>query len=170
MASEIEIAWAAGLFEGEGCICVYNRPARGKDSWRRGVTMNLTSTDRDVVEKFASVVGVGSVSTLSEARKAKPHHKDQFRWLIASAKDVETVIRLFLPHLCARRSRKAHEALEITTRINSKDYSKGPRRLEMCKRGLHALVGKNVKVSTSGKRRCRPCLNEWRRKNEKACG
>lgn len=46
-----EIAWAAGLFEGEGCITVSNgRPV-----------MRLNSTDADTPRRFCEIVGAGKV-------------------------------------------------------------------------------------------------------------
>jgi len=42
-----EIAWAAGLFEGEGTLNVYRR-----SSGKLQVQVRLGMTDRDVVERF----------------------------------------------------------------------------------------------------------------------
>jgi hypothetical protein len=44
-----EIAWAAGLFEGEGCITVTNRV----------LTARVTNTDAEILERFIDVVDRG---------------------------------------------------------------------------------------------------------------
>jgi hypothetical protein len=56
MASAEEIAWAAGLFEGEGCIS-YIRP------WGRepDIQAALAMTDEDVVRRFDEIVDRGRV-------------------------------------------------------------------------------------------------------------
>lgn len=51
--TESEIAWAAGLFEGEGTV--YAKRTRSGRQWH--AALFVTSTDRDVVEKFAHLVG-----------------------------------------------------------------------------------------------------------------
>lgn len=48
---EEQVAWAAGLFEGEGCVT----KAGGR------VNLRVTSTDQDVLEQFAAFVGAGKV-------------------------------------------------------------------------------------------------------------
>lgn len=52
-----QIAWAAGLFEGEGTWNAYQVKPRGKIQMQARVGM----TDRDVVERFAEVIGFGKV-------------------------------------------------------------------------------------------------------------
>jgi len=51
MATPEEIAWAAGLFEGEGCITMTSGHA----------VLRLSNTDEWVVRRFAEIVGRGVV-------------------------------------------------------------------------------------------------------------
>jgi hypothetical protein len=55
MASSEEIAWAAGLFEGEGCISHMQRGS-GLD-----LQIALAMTDEEVVRRFDAVVDRGRV-------------------------------------------------------------------------------------------------------------
>jgi hypothetical protein len=50
-----ELAWAAGLFDGEGCVR-FRRGARG-----RGLTCSVGQKDREVLDRFHRAVGVGSI-------------------------------------------------------------------------------------------------------------
>jgi hypothetical protein len=50
------VAWAAGLFEGEGCWNAYVRKG-GKVQMQ----VRLEMTDKDVVERFAAIVGCGAI-------------------------------------------------------------------------------------------------------------
>jgi hypothetical protein len=77
-----QVAWAAGLFEGEGCWNAYRR-----ESGKIQMQARLGMTDRDVVERFAQIVGYGSIHV------AKPLHT----WCVYEAEKVREVIALFLP-------------------------------------------------------------------------
>ncbi len=59
-------AWAAGLFEGEGCIYLkkHNRPGRGTHDRR----LYVTSTDLDVLQRFRSIVACGAIYAGSNHR------------------------------------------------------------------------------------------------------
>jgi hypothetical protein len=65
--SSHDLAWAAGLFEGEGYV--EHRP-NGCGRTTRG--LGLAMTDLDVVERFQKVVGVGAVRGPYTNRRNKP--------------------------------------------------------------------------------------------------
>lgn len=110
MKTDPDIAWAAGLFEGEGCISI--RPIRGRTR-RRSAQLVLTSTDHDVVIRFAAIVGAGRIV----GPFSRPSRKPAWRWQVESAVGVIRVLRLLNPYLCRRRREKATEALEVAWRI-----------------------------------------------------
>jgi hypothetical protein len=56
MPTKIELAWAAGLFEGEGSVSLML-----KASGRPSIQLCLTTTDRDVIDRFALIVGAGKI-------------------------------------------------------------------------------------------------------------
>lgn len=91
MTSE-QLAWAAGLFEGEGCIEL--SPKR----------LTLEMTDQDTVERFAAIVGVGRITPRPPSQ---PHHKSSWRWQTAAWEQVFHVLDAFYPWLCARRRERA---------------------------------------------------------------
>jgi len=112
------LAWAAGLFEGEGHIKHrrYNRSSRpGETAMQRGLT--LTMADEDVVRRFHEIVGVGSVNF---SKRARPHWSDQWRWDCTSWPDVRTLLHQFLPYLGKRRTLKAQELLADPARTYTK--------------------------------------------------
>ena len=96
------IEWAAGLFEGEGCI----------DTNKNGLILKMT--DLDVVEKFHSVFGVGNIRPILDSH---PNHKDQWRWCIYAKSEVVRIVSLMLPYLGNRR---AYKALNILDNIELK--------------------------------------------------
>jgi hypothetical protein len=107
-ANEAAIAWAAGLFEGEGCITQDSRSGLPR--------IELAMSDEDVVTRFISIVGYGNLK-IKEFSVYKPHYKPQWRWAIQKASEVNRILTMFLPYLGQRRAYKALNALDILDNI-----------------------------------------------------
>lgn len=98
---DIDIAWAAGLFEGEGCI---SRSAARTVRFQ----LKMQSCDHDVIERFHQIVGLGQVyGPLRRSLAYKPF----WIWTTGRAGSVACVLEAFLPYLGKRRSEKAVEAI-----------------------------------------------------------
>jgi hypothetical protein len=95
-----QIAWAAGLFEGEGCM---HKAKHRPNSY----TMELWMTDFDVVRRFADIIGVG---TVSERTRQQAHWKPILGWRLYKRADISKVLDVLLPYFGDRR---AHKALDI---------------------------------------------------------
>ena len=94
-----DIAWAAGLFEGEGWI----------SSWRKQPNLRcigIEMTDEDVMERFMKVVNYGRLMP-----KLYDSGKTGYRWQTSKHTVVAHVLKLFLPYLGTRRSERANEVL-----------------------------------------------------------
>lgn len=100
MSRETDVAWAAGLFEGEGCFGMI-QTGRGC-----GVIFSCTlqMTDEDVVRRFHQIVEVGRVSVTATGTG-----KTLWRWVTRSRADYRTVTALLRPHLGVRRRMKIVE-------------------------------------------------------------
>lgn len=145
----MDIAWAAGLFEGEGCMSTGPRKPGG-----RGVQVRLGMTDRDVVERFARVMDVGNIHRREDARGWKPVHT----WVLYEAAEVIRVIEMLMPYFGERRGAKALEVIAVAREIHAHNSKK-----THCPKG-HALEGENLivePIQRAGKqyaaRRCREC-------------
>jgi hypothetical protein len=92
-----DVAWAAGLFEGEGCISV--QPSRGSK-----VALYLGSKDHDVVHRFHELFG-GNLTV----RKTQ----NFLMWYTGRKSVVVGVLTKLLPYLGKRRAEKAQAALQI---------------------------------------------------------
>lgn len=109
MASEAEIAWAAGLFEGEGCACV---------SVNRGRVISLLKlamVDRGPVEQFHAIVGAGT--TRFHAPPSRDGKKPLWYWSANAKADVEHVADLLIPHVFERRRKALEAAREVARRV-----------------------------------------------------
>lgn len=140
-----QFAWAVGLLEGEGTI--FSKAEHGKRGQR---CVALTSTDSDVVDRFAIVVGVGNVTgpyvqKEMYGRKRKPF----WRWQCSAWDEVEPLLVRMLPFLCRRRKAAAMLLLSRPSR---------PYRLEVaCGRG-HPRSKENVRINKNGARQCLVCV------------
>ena len=82
-----QLAYLAGLFDGEGCVqCKQywdskrkNRPRRYK-VWR--ITLEMSMTDEPVIRWTHKIlkVGVVTLNIKNKSPSSKPHWKDQLRW------------------------------------------------------------------------------------------
>lgn len=110
MPTEAEIAWAAGLFEGEGCII--ERTQRARDgSTLHYQCLQLTMTDRDVVERFHQVVGCGWRYSIRPKVQNGRGTKILYDLHIGRRHDVERILLMLRPWLGERRGAKADQAL-----------------------------------------------------------
>jgi hypothetical protein len=140
----IEVAWAAGLFEGEGCIVYRGRTA---------AELILGTTDEDIAQRFAAVMGYGSVST--EERTGT--HKTLYRWYLSEGTKIAEVLTLLMPHFGARRRQRAADTL---ARLRDNRGRNGTK--THCPRG-HEYTPENTAHSTSGSRTCIACRRERQR-------
>jgi hypothetical protein len=143
--SRESIAWAAGLFEGEGCISISGNP---KTSGRQ-IRLRITSTDVDVLEKFRSIIGMGSISG-PFADKKHPTYKPKWYFDMGGGKRVYAALVAFWPHLCARRRARAEEAIAFFA-----SQGRGPKKLMVCGRG-HEFTPGNTGFWVRG-RFCKEC-------------
>jgi hypothetical protein len=105
-----EIAWAAGIFEGEGCMSLADGAGR-PHRWRLKVSM----ADEDVVRRLHDTVGIGRVNGPYNSRRLKKDGtpvKPQWNWEAGPGfEKVQFVLVMFWPWLGARRKQKVREVL-----------------------------------------------------------
>jgi hypothetical protein len=107
MKEKVKIAWAAGLFEGEGSI-VLIQESRDRRPYPR---LQLTTTDSDVAYKFKRYIKAGCIY---ERKRKTVTGKRVFFWVIKCKFEVKRVLKLFMPYFGVRRRKKAKEALKFT--------------------------------------------------------
>jgi hypothetical protein len=165
-----DIAWAAGLFEGEGCWNAWSPPSRRANGRRRPMPqMKLGMTDADVVGRFAEIVDCGN---LRRPRSCGPAHwKPIIEWSLYRRADIFRLIGLFWPYLGERRKAKAQEILDLGEAV---PYGKRTH----CPQG-HLYEGDNLEteqikrhlatgeVKTYTARRCRTCRRKQARERKR---
>lgn len=145
------IAWAAGLFEGEGSIFA------GKE--RGSITLALSMTDEDVVRRFHEVIGRGTV--------VGPHHrsgqKDQWTWR-CSTLDAEVILQALIPWLGVRRTERAEEALQARREYIA--WAVRPRECETCGETFVPEYTKRAQRRRYCSQKCKWSAENWRRRGE----
>lgn len=103
MLDRADIAWAAGLFEGEGHFGIHSGHGQ------RSATLQMT--DEDTVRKFHEVVGFGRVR--GPMLPYQTARKTTWRWEATSYQHVQAFIAMAWPWLRNRRKARARELLSI---------------------------------------------------------
>ena len=109
MTAECSVAWAAGIFDGEGCVsigCV--PPSKRKDivnpSYR--LTLKVTMGCEETVCCFGTVVEQGSFQTHQPTSKKV---NASYSW-VAMSRKAESILKLLRPYLVTK-AREADVAL-----------------------------------------------------------
>lgn len=100
-----ELAWAAGLFEGEGCFSV--RSAKYPYP-----TAQLTSTDQDVIDDFARIIGIPG-SNLARRDPRNAGYKPSFRWTLMGTTSIKELRDLIGPWMRSRRKTRLDEVIQL---------------------------------------------------------
>jgi hypothetical protein len=93
----VDLAYAAGIIDGEGCISISRRPNRAT---LRG-TIAVAMCEPQAVAFLHHIFG-GHLITARVQRRDKPEHRPQDVWGVA-AKDAANVCRVLAPHLRVKR-------------------------------------------------------------------
>ena len=96
-----EIAYIAGLFDGEGCVTCKLKPTKRKDrgdkvynQWYIRCEMNMT--DKTIIEWVHETLGFGWSREKKYSKRPK-HYKRQWRWS-CGYRDALTFAKLMWPH------------------------------------------------------------------------
>ncbi|MBI4672194.1 MAG: LAGLIDADG family homing endonuclease [Chloroflexi bacterium] len=94
MVTETELAYAAGIVDGEGSVSlIRSRPTRFPSP-----QVSVCSTDRELVEWFKARFG----GTIVRKRKRLPHHSDAYDWKLID-RNALRFLALVRPYLTIQR-------------------------------------------------------------------
>jgi hypothetical protein len=119
-----EIAWAAGLFEGEGSVYV-NRIRK-----YRYLCVEVNMTDEDIVQRLHRLFPYG---TVRQAEALRQHWKRSWHWRVHGFAGSQAFIALIWPWLGERRRATAAELLKSfrgpVSQLAEEPVSKAAKRL-----------------------------------------
>jgi hypothetical protein len=137
----LELAYYAGLFDGEGCVAIeYNNNSKGLVVVYN-LYCRLTMTNKDLVYSLKDNFG-GSVCRHPLHAK-NPHHRDTWTWTIVSNQAMNW-LKIILPFLRLKRE-QAKAAIEFQTLRCGLKGSKRVTPEELSKRNYYFVLLKKLK-------------------------
>jgi hypothetical protein len=163
-------AWAAGLFDGEGCSSLLNhRTHAGYKTGELSVTQSSLAGSPEVLRRFATVVGAGHISGPYPQRNAT---MDVFRWKAAALADIERVAELW-PWLGEVKRTQAQRMLDVlhSQAVLPRGNPAWGNRKTHCVNGheyatsrLRGYVARGVGAQRRENQQCLVCLRDYARK------
>ncbi|MHB8961975.1 MAG: LAGLIDADG family homing endonuclease [Saccharofermentanales bacterium] len=96
MITEVEHAYLAGFFDGEGCVSIVeDGSGKNTQSPKLGLIVNITSCDKHILDLWASKTGIGSVYI---GTKARGNARTGNQWK-ASSRGATELLQLIYPYL-----------------------------------------------------------------------
>lgn len=98
-APETDLAWAAGIIDGEGCISIVRmKPSANYPHLRYELRIAVKMIHKPTVERIKSIFGRGTITVRHRANQ-----RNQFNWLVG-IHNASAVLRLVLPYLVTKRA------------------------------------------------------------------
>jgi hypothetical protein len=114
--SEIHIAWAAGILEGEACFDIRKSECVKRDPENKHARLMIVMTDLDVLETLQYIFGGTIRANNAPSAKRKSHWKQSYRWLLSERQSLLNCLNHVKPFLHKRRSERCDEMLEFLNR------------------------------------------------------
>lgn len=114
-----ELAWAAGLFDGEGYVGC-NKHTKKK---YRHLRINVGQTDTEVLCRFSDAVGLGRINGPTKARPGHFGKKEMWTLSINGYEEVQAAVAMLWRWLSGPKRRQATLAL-----LDAREYYKTVRK------------------------------------------
>lgn len=121
---ELDLAWAGGLFDGEGTTSIL-KAQRDRYSYLR---MSVSQKDREVLDKFRAIIGYG---------KVYEHSRGMHSWDCYRQDQVYQVLEMLWPYISSQKRKQAENALP---RVTAKTHT-----MEIRDTGVRYIYSKPVR-------------------------
>jgi hypothetical protein len=115
--TEVDYAWAAGFFDGEGCVYV----KVPKEGWPSQIKVCIGQTSVDVLEKFLDIFEVGTIFGPYIQRKGG-NGAPFYNYMVSSAYEIITIFSHMWPYLGKAKREQFTSKIEI---YQSRVYKSG---------------------------------------------
>lgn len=149
--TEVEIAWIAGIIEGEGSITIKNYGSERPEDYP---ILRVAMTDEDIIRRIHRITNVGNVNYTADRG---PNRKPCWTWAVRARDDVKEMLQAIFPWMGIRRSGKIEEALIRLDRPFKIGTKNCPDAVNPC--GTYAAAGRHKR---RGEDVCDPCLEARR--------
>lgn len=136
-----DIAWLAGLVEGEGCIS-YGRSDRKYPGKVNSIRIHIGMNDHDVVARAAAILGTRCLGPYapSKAHRDGSHRQPQYRAIVTQGLAAAWLMTLY-PLLGTRRREAARDAVTWWRAYPTSGRMLAPYRLGHLKHGARLHNG-----------------------------
>lgn len=113
---EIQIAWASGILEGEGCFSIFRRKDRRNTCT---IAIHCEMTDEDTINTLHKIFNVGTVKLRPNisGRVDRRSRKPTWIWSVQNKNGILSVLLEVMPYLHSRRLAKAQELLQHIEKV-----------------------------------------------------
>lgn len=111
MNKDIELAWAAGFFDGEGSVGCYHKVHRNTMEIR----IHIAQTDPYVLWRFYDAVGFGNVTG---PYTRNPKHSPQWAYQLGRLSEIKSVFLLLEPYLSPVKIEQFVKAIDVKVLAN----------------------------------------------------
>lgn len=121
--SDVDIAWIAGLLEGEGCFSICTRKTSKHD--HKSLAIHCEMTDEDTIEKLHRVTKCGTINVRknTSGRRDDRNRKQTWIWSVQNHAGIYKVCCAIYPHMSKRRQEKIKELIEYVESRISLDHA-----------------------------------------------
>ena len=111
--TELERAWAAGFWDGEGCVSL---SYRGKYQYPRSV-LQVAQVHREPLERFQAAIGFGNILGPYPARG--PKSQDYYIWRVEGNTHLQAFKSIVYPYLCSIKKKQIDKCLEAREKFET---------------------------------------------------
>lgn len=110
--NKVNFAWAAGLFDGEGCTMIANRTRKNKIKPNTSGTIRLciAMTEIEPLERFKNIFRLGKISI---QRKASENRKLCYRFEVNRFEEVQAIVCCLWGYLSKFKQEQAKKRLQL---------------------------------------------------------
>jgi hypothetical protein len=120
--NELDIAWAAGFFDGDGHVSAVRQSRAGNGRESRWLRMALGQSDRRPLDRFAAIFGGKIIPVGPNALSVKP----RWMWYLARRGEVRAAMEAMLPYLSEPKIEQWEAALEACPIKRRSRYDPSP--------------------------------------------
>lgn len=112
-----DVAWAAGLFEGEGWLTILNSNGQGGVGYPR---LGIAMTDKDIIDRWYRVFPFGRRWEGLTSKRSKAGPKPYYFVQVGNQEEIQAILAMLWPWLGERRRAKARLALLRSRQVKAR--------------------------------------------------
>lgn len=117
MSKDTDLAWLAGIMEGEGTFAIYHQKRSGRNTDQLRATISITNTDPSLMNKVYNVFkGMGVEMHMHEYKNKKGSTKPVYDLQTARQEYIKIVCEILVPYLFGEKRAKSEMLLRFVNK------------------------------------------------------